>query len=251
MNFSSTLKTKRSPSQKSARCTASSIGTKKESSLHRSLKIRYSGSGGAIETLAGAYVCDACTSEGELIEVQTGSFGPLKEKAPALCRKNKVRIIYPVISKKHIELYNTDGKLLHKRKSPKKGVVWDLFTALIHAPELPLLKNLTIELALIDVVEKRIDDGGGSWWRKGVRTADRFLDAWRHSVVLTKPRDYYQFIPFGKNERFTARDLAKKAGIDARLAQKTLYVLTKMGLTECVGKQGRAFVYHLKVIKAR
>ena len=225
--------------------TAPTIGTKNESSLHRSLKTRYSGNGGTVEALAGTYVCDACTSKGELIEVQTGSFGPLKEKVPILCRKNKVRIIYPVIAQKHIELYDADGKLLHRRKSPRKGVIWDLFKALIYAPELPLLKNLTIELAVIEVVEKRIDDGSGSWRRKGVRTADRSLSAWRESVTLSKPKDYYQFIPFAKNECFTARDLAKKAGIDARLARKTLYVLTKMGLTECAGKQGQAFVYEL------
>ena len=223
--------------------TVSSIGTKKESSLHRSLKFRYSGANGDTETLAGSYVCDACTEEGELIEVQTGSFGPLKEKVKNLCRKNKVRIIHPIIVQKHIELCDEKGALLRRRKSPRKGSPWDLFNALIYAPELPLVKRLTLELAIVDVTEKRINDSSGSWRRKGVRTTDRLLGAWHHSVVLKGPKDYFQFVPFKKNEQFTVRDLGEKAGIDASLARKALYVLTKIGIVERIGKQGNSFIY--------
>ena len=221
----------------------SAIGTRKESSLHRALKLQYSGSGGATEALSGSYVCDACTSKGELIEVQTGSFGPLKEKVANLTKKNKVRIIHPIILRKTIELYDTEGKLLSKRKSPKKGSEWDLFDALIYAPELPLLKNLAIELVLVDITEKRIKDGKGSWRRKGVSIADRFLAAWHNSFILKRPKDYGRFIPFNKSEQFTAKEFAEKAGINAAMARKALYVLTKIALVERVGKQGNSFIY--------
>jgi len=230
----------------------SAIGTRKESSLHRSLKFRYSG-GGQTEVLIGDYVCDAKTSKGEIIEVQTGSLGPLKKKAKFLTQTGKLNIIHPIINQKQIELYDVSGQLLHRRKSPKKGNVWDLFNALIHAPELPLHKNLNIELALIDVVEKRIDDGAGSWRRKGVSINDRFLGAWHNSIILKDKRDYYQFIPFEENECFTARNLAEKVGIATTLAQKTLYVLKKMGLIERIGKLGNAYEYMknpLRKIKA-
>ena len=225
---------------------SASIGTRRESSLHRSLKFRYSGNGGETETLAGAYVCDAQTSEGELIEVQTGSLGPLKEKVKNLCRKNKVRIIHPIIVQKHIELYDKDAKLLYRRKSPRKGSTWDLFNALVYAPELPMLDKLTIELAMIDIVEKRVNDGSGSWRRKGVRIEDRTVSAWHKSLIFKKQEDYCRFIPFRADQGFTVQSLAKKAGIEARLAQKALYVLSKMGLVERTGKQGRAFVYCAK-----
>ena len=221
------------------------IGTKKESSLHRSLKFHYSGAGGSTETLIDDYVCDACTSQGELIEVQTGSFAPLKEKVKNLTKTGKLRIIHPIVTNKIIELYDVNGRLLHKRKSPKKGKSWDLFKALVYAPQLPLFKNLVIELAIVDVIEKRIDDGKGSWRRKGVRIDDRFLNARHEPVILSKLKDYYQFIPFEKNEPFTVRDLKKKAGIDIRLARKTLYVLKTIGLAEHFKKQGNAFVYRI------
>ena len=235
------------PKNSQKRKKSPSIGTKNESSLHRVLKYQYSGSGGATETSIGDYICDAQTSEGEIIEVQTGSLGPLKQKAKDLARTGKVRIIHPIIFQKHIELYDAKGKkLLRKRKSPKKGSAWDLFNALIYAPELPLLKNLTIELVIADIVEKRVDDGSGSWRRRGVRIADHTLAALHQSIVLKKPKDYLQFIPFIKKEDFTVKDLSEKAKIDIHLARKTLYVLSKIGLVERIGKRDRAFIYRRK-----
>jgi hypothetical protein len=228
------LKDKRSP-----------ITTRNESSLHRSLKFRYS-ENGATETPVGDYVCDGLSGDGEYIEVQTGSFGPLKEKVKFLTQSGKVRIIPPIISQKRIELYNPDGSLLRKRKSPAKGSAWDVFNALLYAPELPLLKNLAIELAFVDVIEKRLDDGRGSWRRRGVSITDRLIGAWRESIVLSKPKDYHQFIPFSKGDSFSVRDLAEKAGINAALARKAVYVLAKMGLIERTGKQGRFLLYQRK-----
>jgi hypothetical protein len=219
------------------------IGTERESSLHRTLKYRYSGGDGRTEAPAGDYVCDARTGDGEFIEVQTGSFGPLREKVKNLTRDDKVRIIHPVVISKQIELYDTGGRLLRSRKSPRKGSPWDLFKALLYAPDLPGLKNLTIELAMVDVLEKRVDDGKGSWRRKGARISDRLLSAWREGIILAKPGDYYRFIPFDKKETFTVRDLGKRAGIDTNLARKCLYVLAKMGLVTKVGKQGNSLVY--------
>ena len=219
------------------------IGTERESSLHRSLKFQYSGKEGITETISGTYICDARSDKGELIEVQTGSFGPLKEKVKSLCRKGKVRIIHPIAVQKHIELYDSEGGLVHRRKSPRKGSTWDLFKALLYAPEIPSLKNLTIELVLIDLVEKRINDGKGSWRRRGISIVDRIQEAGHGSVILKNQKDYLQFIPFKKSEQFTVRDLCKKAGINNNLARKALYVLEKMNLVERTGKQGNAIIY--------
>jgi len=226
--------------------TSPSIGTRKESSLHRALKFRYSGIEGATETLEGGYVCDGRTEDGELVEVQTGSFGPLKEKVKKLCGQNKLRISHPIVALKYLELYDDSGRLVSRRKSPKKGNIWNVFDALVYAPLLPLEKNLSIELAVVEVIEKRVDDGKGSWRRKGVSIADRHLGAWRESFVLSRLKDYNQFVPFKKNEKFTVRDLAKKAGIDVSLARKTLYVLRKMNAVKEAGKLVNALVYTKK-----
>jgi hypothetical protein len=226
------------------------IGTKNESELHRSLKLQYSGPGGVTETVIDGYVCDGQTVDGEIIEVQTGSFGPLKEKIKDLSRSGKVRIIHPIVVQKYIELWDKDRNFIHRRRSPRKGGVWDLFNSLIYAPELPLLPRLTVELALVDIVEERVDDGTGSWRRKGVSITGRSIYALRESLILNRPKDYCQFIPFKRKEPFTVRNLALAAGISESVARKTVYVLSKMGLVEKTGKQGKAPVYVRRQKKA-
>ncbi|GHV78464.1 hypothetical protein AGMMS49944_02550 [Spirochaetia bacterium] len=222
------------------------IGTKREGSLHRALKFRYTGVMGNIEVNRGGYVCDGVSESGEMIEVQTGSFGPLKKKVPELLRLGPVRIVHPIIIRKSIETWDEAGVLLRSRKSPRKGSAWDLFKALIYAPELPLLPGLSLELALLDVLEKRILDGKGSWRRKGASIADKSVTEYHETMVFTAPRDYRYFLPFKARENFTVRGLAEKAGIPAAVAGKTLYVLTRIGLAKRVGKEGNAWVYRKK-----
>jgi hypothetical protein len=183
--------------------------------------------------------------EGEMLEVQTGSFGPLKKKVPELLRLGPVRIVHPIIIRKSIETWDAKGTLLRSRKSPRKGTPWDLFKALIYAPELPLLPGLSLELALVDVLEKRVLDGKGSWRRKGASIADKSVTEYHETLVFNAPRDYKYFLPFKARETFTVRLLAEKAGIPTAVAQKALYVLTRIGLVKRVGKEGNAWVYRV------
>jgi hypothetical protein len=228
------------------------IGTEREWSLHRALKVRYTGPGGAVEVSRGEYVCDGVNSQGEVIEVQTGSFGPLKKKAKALSRLGPVRIIHPIIIRKYIELCDTEGKEVRKRRlSPRKGSPWDLFKALLYAPELPSLPGLSIELALVDVLELRVLDGKGSWRRKGASITDKLLLQYHETIVLSSIRDYKRFLPFKAGEPFTVKKLGEKAGISTDIAGKALYVLTGLKAVERIGKEGRAWVYQVKGARSK
>jgi ribosomal protein S25 len=219
------------------------IGTYKESSLHNALKHRYAGKSGKHEVEIDSYICDAVRENGEIIEIQTGSFAPLKNKVFNLALYNKVRIVHPIINKKMIELYDEENNLLRKRKSPQKGTAWDLFKALLYAPEISVTKNIIIELIPIDVTEIRKDDGNGSWRRKGVSVVDKIISATYESIILKTKKDYQFFVPFKKDEIFTSSDLAKKANITPALAGKTLYTLTKIGFVSRIEKKGRSWTY--------
>ena len=220
----------------------SSIGTSSESSLHRTLKYRYTDSGKTEEEIAG-FIADGINPKGEIIEVQLGSFGPLKKKIEAFISIGKVTIIHPIIINKFIEVHDDNGKLLYRRKSPRKGSEWDLFNNLLYAPELALIPGLNIELILVDVTEKRIKDGKGSWRRKGISIQDRELCAWHSCIILSKLKHYRRFIPFENNEEFTAAQLGKKAGINTSLSGKTVYVLNKINVIKKIGKKNRAWLY--------
>lgn len=220
-----------------------SIGTKNESTLHKTLKFKYTGVGGKTEIEVGDYVTDGISEDGEYIEVQTNSFGPLRKKVKELAANSRVRIIHPIAVSKTVEVYDTDRKFLRKRKSPVHGSSWDLFNALLYAPELPLLKNVIIEIVMVDITEKRINDGKGSRRRKGISIFDKEISVWHESVVFTKKNDYLRFIPFKKKEEFTVSSFAKQTGIKICMARKVLYVLTKMKLVKRIGKKGNTIVY--------
>jgi hypothetical protein len=178
-----------------------------------------------------------------MIEVQTGSFGPLKKKIPRLLLQGPVRIIHPIILRKTIETRDEGGTILRRRLSPRKGSAWDLFDALIHAPELPLLRGLSVELALVDVLETRALDGKGSWRRRGASIVDRIITEYHETLVFNVPRDYRFFLPVKAGEQFTAKSLGEKAGIAPETARKALYVLSRIGAAERTGKAGNAYVY--------
>ncbi len=231
---------------------------RRESDLHHALKMQYAGADGITEAgiypaeggdEGGAnrplYICDGVRADGEIIEVQTGSFAPLKDKVHALAGSRRVRIIYPVIVRKIIEMFDTDGVLVRTRASPRKGTKWDLFKALVYGWETAVLENVTVEIAFVDVAEKRLADGRGSWRRKGVSIADRRLLAQYPSIELRNRADYAQFAPFAPSEHWTTANLAARAGITPHLAQKTVFTLCALGIVRCIGKRGRSREYVL------
>jgi len=222
-----------------------SVGTLSESSLHRELKSCYVGQGGQIEAEVAGFVADGQNADGEYIEIQTGSFGPLKRKAKKIAAQGKLRIVYPVIVTKHIEVFTARGRRLSRRMSNKHGNPWSLFDALVYAPELPLVRSLAIELALVDVTERRVRDGKGSRRRQGLSIRDRQMTALHERVCLKRPADYLCFLPFEPEEQFTTTLLAERTGITMDLARKTVYVLYRLGLVEKVGKQGNSLVYQI------
>ena len=220
-----------------------SIGVENESSLHRALKYQYAGPGGKTEAPVGEFVADGISKKGEYIEVQTGSFAPLKKKVKEFAALGSVKIIHPIAVTKILEVYEPQGALLYRKKSPKKGSLWSLFDALLHAPELPLVKGVTLEVVLADITEKRVKDGKGARRRRGISIKDRELAVWRESVLFKKPSDYLRFVPFKKNEEFTVSLLAQRAEIDKWTAGKALYVLTKLKIVKRIGKKSRELLY--------
>jgi stalled ribosome alternative rescue factor ArfA len=150
-----------------------------------------------------------------------------------------------VVITKYIEVFGSNGKREYRRKSPRRGSPWDLFDALVYAPELPLTRGLVIELVLLDASEQRIRDGKGSWRRKGVSIKDHQLLAVHERICLEKLADYFRFVPFTPAECFTSASLSERANIRRELAQKTLYVLARLGIIEKTGKERNAVVYRI------
>jgi len=101
-----------------------------------------------------------------------------------------------------------DGKtILLRRKSPKKGRLEDLFSKLVYIPTLVKSRNFSLEVLLIHCEETLINDGQGSWRRKGWSIYDRRLLDIVSRVVFSSPSDFHALLPATLSKIFTSRDL--------------------------------------------
>jgi hypothetical protein len=209
-----------------------------EFSLHSEIKKAYSLPGDQFEVKLDNYIVDILRGN-LVIEVQTKNFSALKEKLQMLTKKYHVRLVYPLTEKKWITHVTKDQSVLDKRKSPRKGRLTDVFGELVMIPHMIGVENFSLEVLLIDEEEVRLDDGKGSWRRKGVSIKERKLLKVNDRILFQNSGDYLKILPDNLNEVFTNRELAELAKISVRTAQQITYCLRKGGVIRLAGKKGR------------
>lgn len=220
------------------------IGRLNESTLHAQLKERYSGYGVELESPVAGFVADVRCGN-TLIEIQTGSFSSMKKKLPALLDAGfDLRLVYPIAVERHIAVYDACGEvLLRRRRSPRKGSIWDCTAECIYIWPWLSHPRLTLELLFIAEEERRVDDGKGSWRRRGIRIADRKLLEVKAKQVLRDHEELLSFIPGELSRPFTTRELAAGAGCTLRQSQRFVYLMKMLKLLVPEGKRGRSILY--------
>ena len=124
------------------------IGVLREGPLHRELKALLAAPGDAFEVKVDGYVIDLVRSDGELVEIQTGGFSPLRAKLDALLDRHRVRIVHPIPAQRRIIRVDEDGLVLSAKASPKKPTAATIFEGLVSFPTLLSHPHLTIEVLL-------------------------------------------------------------------------------------------------------
>lgn len=219
------------------------IGTLGEKNLHSALKAWYSRPGDRLEAEVRGFHIDIVRGK-TLIEIQTGHFSSQKRKLNTLIEKNPVRLVFPIAREKWIIRVGPDGKIMvGKRKSPKQGNIYHLFTELVSLPGMIMNENFSLEVVLTREEEIRRDDGQGSWRRRGWSILDRRLVEVVGAHLFRKPADFLELAPQGLPEPFSTRDLAHGIAQQHWLAQKMAYCLRNMGLIQVVGKKGNFLLY--------
>ncbi|MDH5688945.1 MAG: hypothetical protein OEZ48_13940, partial [Candidatus Bathyarchaeota archaeon] len=174
-----------------------------ESSLHSSIKDWYALPGDTLEARVEDYIIDIVRN-GLLIEIQTGSFSAIKEKLKSLVDNHSVRLVYPIAERKWIvRLSRSDGEVISRRRSPKRGRLADLFDELVWIPRLAGEDNFSMEVLMIDEEEIWCADGKGSWRRRGVSIKDRKLLDVVERVRFVERGDFLRFLPSDLDQPFT------------------------------------------------
>lgn len=223
------------------------IGTLNERSLHAALKDYLAQPGDDQEVKLEGYFIDIVRGE-ELIEIQTGSFFPLKRKLEKLLKNHEVHLYHPIAVRKWIVRVDKNDNFITKRKSPRKGNLFDLFNELLSLRTVVLHPNLWLHVLLVEVEEIWRDDGKGSWRKKYWSVSDKRLVGVNEEVILHTPEDYLGLLPANLPEQFTNEDLSKHAKCRKRMAGKATYALREMELIHKVGVQNRYHLFEKKTV---
>ncbi len=216
-----------------------------ENSLHEGVKRWYAEPGDLIEENVEGHIVDVVRGE-QLIEIQTRNFSAIKKKLAKLLRHHRVHLVHPVSQRKWIVRIDANGEMVSRRRSPRRGRVEDVFLELVYMPDLLQQPNFTLEVLLVHSEEVLIDDGRGSWRRRGWSIHDRRLLEVLESHVFTEPRDFHGLLSKSLQLEFTTRQLSETLGLRLNIAQKMVYTLRHMGAIEAVGKRGRAPIYTVR-----
>jgi len=216
-----------------------------ESSLHSSIKDWYLLPGDRVEARVEDYIIDIVRN-GLLIEIQTGSFSAIKEKLKSLVDNHSVRLVYPIAERKWIvRLSRSDGEVISRRRSPKRGRLADLFDELVWIPRLAGEDNFSMEVLMIDEEEIWCADGKGSWRRRGVSIKDRKLLDVVERVRFVERGDFLRFLPSDLDQPFTNKSLAREIGVSVHQSRRITYCLKHMGAIREVGKKRNELLFEV------
>jgi hypothetical protein len=216
-----------------------------ETSLHRELKLRYAGADAQTEVRLGRYRVDAVAGD-ELIEIQNGPLAAIGAKIADLLVGHTVRIVKPIVREKLIvKRRRRGGKIVSRRRSPKRGRLLDLFHDMVYFTKVFPHPRLAIEAVLVDVEEYRYPGHGRRRRRRhhDFQIEDQRLLCVGESRVLRTPADLASLVECDLPERFHTLQLAQSLGESRWLAQRIAYCLRETGAVRLAGKHGNALVY--------
>ena len=223
------------------------IKTYNESDLHQKLKEYYFRKGDEMEKLIDGFYIDLVQGD-HLIEFQTKNFRALRRKLQKLLKSHKVKVVFPIARIKRIlKRKSKKHKYSKPRKSPKKGVFFDLFHELISIS--PLLNNpaFSLEVVFIEEFEKRIFDKNKTWRRNGWVIEERCLHKVLDSVLINNSQDLFDYVfEYPVKIEFTTKDIAEILKIRINLARKIVYCFKKMDLIEKIGSKRKFYLYQIK-----
>jgi len=217
------------------------VGTLNEKSLHAQLKAWYSQVGDRFEVPVGRHVVDIVRGE-LLIEIQTRNVSAIRNKLATLVEEHPVRLVFPIPASKTIVKLGPGGEIVSRRRSPKRGSVFDIFAELVSIPTLIDEPSFDLRVLLIDEVELREHSPDGNWRRKGWRTVERRLESVREEILLSSTAQLLGLLPPLPRE-WTTADIVENAGVNRRVAQQVAYTLKHAAATVPVAKRGNTLVY--------
>lgn len=189
------------------------------------------------------WIIDAVQGK-RLIEVQTGHFSSIRTKLFHLIDNYHVTLVYPIAYEKWIvKLPENQFAHQERRKSPKRGTIFQVFNELVSFPQLIQHPNFSLEVPIIQEEEVRKFSREKTWRQYGWARVERRLIQVLETVRFSSPNDFVALLPSSLPGEFITADLSLQLHIPRYLAQKMIYCLCQMSAIEVIGKKGRFLLY--------
>jgi len=215
------------------------IGQLNEYSIHSQLKDLHDGPDAVCEARVDNYIVDV-VQEGKLIEIQTKNFFSIRKKLENLLEKHPVLLVAPLPAVTHITVMDAAKKtILYKRKSPKKNTLAGIAPELCRITTVLGHPNFTLKVLMTEEEDIRINDGKGSWRRRGISLSDRKLISIQEEHLFTEKKDYLRLLPPSLPDEFTNKDITAALKIPPRTAQGITYCLKSLHLIKITRKSGK------------
>lgn len=219
-----------------------------ETSLHRELKYLHARDSLSVEVPVHGYRIDALDADGCLVEIQHAALSGLSKKVAELLEVGeRVRVVKPIVQSKSIETMDRrGGKLVRRRKSPKREQPVDVFKELIHFTSVFPHPRLSLELIHVDAVEVRIDRRERRWKRKAYEMVDQRLSGVGERILLHTASDLWRLLGGPTLPKpFDTAMLAEAIEQPRWFSQQIAYTLRRCGAIEQDGKRGNAILYRM------
>ena len=220
------------------------IGTLGERSVHATLKAYFEPQADNTEIKIGSFVADIAGENG-IIEIQTRALYRLRKKLDCFLEYTHVTVVYPVIAKKYINwLDPVTGEVVSRRLSPKRDNIYTAMGELMYLKYALDNPRFTFAAVLIEAEDMRLLDGYSKDKKRGSTKFDRYPVDILGEYWFECAEDYMMLVPPQLEGEFTSADFAKAAGIDRKLSQSTLNILTYVGAVKRVGRRkGNEIIY--------
>ena len=217
------------------------IGTYQEKTVHAVLKNYFEPYSDSQEQKIGGFIADIVGENG-IIEIQTAGFDKLRRKLSCFLEVSRVTVVHPIpLNKWILYIDPKTGTISKKRKSPKVGSPYEIFPELYKIKPLLNDPNLRICIVMLDIEEYHSSSEIHS--RKMYTRYDRIPISLCDEIYLDCKADWLCFIPSDLPSEYTSSEFAAKANISIDLSRLTLNILTKLGITERIGKKQNSYLY--------
>lgn len=227
------------------------INTYNETKLHKEIKELYAYKfNGKTEVEVEKYICDiVCQDENStIIEIQTANLSKLKSKIEILIKHHKIKLVYPLAITTYLQRQDKNGKILSKRKSPKKKNIYSIFGELFSLyqffdnPNFHLI-ILPIEQCIIKTVypEPIQSQNKKRRFKKDWVITDKILLGYKEEIIFNSKNDFLNLLPKEIPDIFSSKDLSKTE--IGKEANKMIWVLKKAKIIEHCDKKGNLILY--------